>query len=584
MGTHRLRVCQNIVQQSKWMCVTIAPGTTSLPVAMSSTLLPSRRQDRFATTDRAPALRRRFAAGTTGDPGSAGRWIGPTVIAVIVILATAAIAAVTATTLTNTRTAADETVRRIGERTAGLVDSHLAVASAAIADIDAVATDEVFDERSASLDRLLAAKLVAHPQLSGAFVGFDDGSFNFAFRDGDELVVRRIDTTGGYTATDSPLLSDLSVLHTVEVDTDYDPRTRPWYIAAESADGGIWTDPYVFFRSGEPGVTLARARSTDRHDIVVVGVDISIANLNGFLDGLPIDDGAEAYLLAGADIVAAPSSLLDPIGPDGELLTSDAIGVSEAQLRRLDDGPIDAGDGQRLHLTELGDGSPQWSVLIRTTDTGIMEALTKPGRIAIGTILLAAIALVAATPWITRWLRRPIDELRTLARVDSLTEVANRRTFLEEASHALARSVRLGTEFSVAVIDIDDFKQINDVQGHAAGDDVLQCLGATLRANLRTTDLVGRMGGDELAIAFTDVDRTTARRLLARVRGAIGEQHAPLSVTIGATTRDGRAIDLPTLLSEADRELLDAKQERKGSVRWRPEWNTPASPLRFKLD
>ncbi|WP_166657635.1 sensor domain-containing diguanylate cyclase [Ilumatobacter fluminis] len=501
----------------------------------------------------------------------------------------ASLAAVLATSRANKTSAADETVARIGDRTADLVMAHLDVAAASLDQIDAVLTDAEIADRDDRLDRVLAAQLVAHDQLSGSFVGYPDGDFVFAYRDTDQLMLRRIDTTPTRRAIDHRLGSDLATDNTFVIETDYDPTTRPWYLGAAADVRSAWTEPYVFFRSGQPGVTLARARRVEGSVTAVTGVDISLAELRSFLDDLPIDDGAEAFLIAGTTIVAAPTGY-DLDGDGDELPSVEVAGVTFDQLHELvrSDAPVDIGADGRLHLTDLpGANAPSWSVLIRTDDVGVVGALDQGARIALLMIAVAGICLLVATPWLTRWLRRPIEELRRMARIDELTEVTNRGTFLSDAEAALDDVRQHGGPFVVALVDVDDFKRVNDTFGHAIGDDVLRRIGEAIKANVRGNDLVGRLGGDELAIVIRGTGQAESDRILRRVRTAVVTACAEygVDITIGASRLAGRTIDLAGLMIEADHELLVAKRQGgKGQVHWADPEAPDPTPLRLRLE
>lgn len=95
-----------------------------------------------------------------------------------------------------------------------------------------------------------------------------------------------------------------------------------------------------------------------------------------------------------------------------------------------------------------------------------------------------------------------LQKEKELARVDPLTLLSNRRTFYEQAEVEIARAWRYSRPLCIAYLDIDNFKLVNDWLGHSTGDALLVTLASTLRAELRASDLVGRMGGDEFAILF----------------------------------------------------------------------------------
>jgi GGDEF domain-containing protein len=108
-------------------------------------------------------------------------------------------------------------------------------------------------------------------------------------------------------------------------------------------------------------------------------------------------------------------------------------------------------------------------------------------------------------------LRFRLQQERHLARIDSLTGAANRRAFYESLEGELSRLKRYARPFSVAYLDLDNLKRVNDDLGHEAGDAVLCAVSATIGKILRRTDTVGRLGGDEFAILFSEADSDTAR-------------------------------------------------------------------------
>lgn len=108
-----------------------------------------------------------------------------------------------------------------------------------------------------------------------------------------------------------------------------------------------------------------------------------------------------------------------------------------------------------------------------------------------------------------------------LARVDELTGLKNRRAFQEELEAEIARTRRAGASLSVAVLDIDDFKQVNDDHGHLEGDGCLQSVAAALSGSMRSSDGCYRWGGDEFAVVLPGTDETEAAEILARIVSAV---------------------------------------------------------------
>jgi diguanylate cyclase (GGDEF)-like protein len=184
------------------------------------------------------------------------------------------------------------------------------------------------------------------------------------------------------------------------------------------------------------------------------------------------------------------------------------------------------------------------------------------GTIAMVTFVAATVTQARADNQQTR--RRLVDRLIELATLDGLTGCLNHRTFYERVETELARSIRHGHQASLLVIDVDDFKAINDGHGHLAGDDVLARIGAVLRSEARGSDLVGRIGGDEFAVLLVETDPARADTAVKRFRGQVAatEGEVPAAITVGCAHFDGRAPSPPTarqLVATADAELYARK-------------------------
>ncbi|MCR9136645.1 MAG: diguanylate cyclase [Alphaproteobacteria bacterium] len=163
--------------------------------------------------------------------------------------------------------------------------------------------------------------------------------------------------------------------------------------------------------------------------------------------------------------------------------------------------------------------------------------------------------------------------LQVQSRTDELTGLANRRYFLEMLETEIARSRRYHTPLSLAILDIDHFKHINDTLGHDAGDTVLCDLGKLLVRELRTFDGIGRLGGEEFAILFANTPAANAKLACERLISAIRAREVITSdgstrytasfglTDAGTDTPDGQA-----LLKAADKLLYQAKNEGRNRV------------------
>jgi diguanylate cyclase (GGDEF)-like protein len=157
-------------------------------------------------------------------------------------------------------------------------------------------------------------------------------------------------------------------------------------------------------------------------------------------------------------------------------------------------------------------------------------------------------------------------QLLVLATTDQLTGLKNRRAFIEQLETEIGRNGRYGGQCAVAVLDADRFKTVNDTYGHDGGDKVLKMLADILWEELRASDLVGRMGGEEFAILFPETGRTDAlavcRRVLTRIRNTrikADDKEIRFTVSMGLTDMR-RGDEADTVLKRADVALYQAKE------------------------
>ncbi len=161
-----------------------------------------------------------------------------------------------------------------------------------------------------------------------------------------------------------------------------------------------------------------------------------------------------------------------------------------------------------------------------------------------------------------------------MAATDSLTGLANRRIFHEKLSEEFARAERYGCAFSLLLIDIDHFKNINDTYGHIAGDAVLQSLSRILREKIRRVDTAARYGGEEFVILLLEANEPSAKIVAERIRTAIaqspfliaGGKEISLTVSIGIATYPECGRVIQDLINSADKALYTAKQTGRNRV------------------
>jgi diguanylate cyclase (GGDEF)-like protein len=241
----------------------------------------------------------------------------------------------------------------------------------------------------------------------------------------------------------------------------------------------------------------------------------------------------------------------------------EATGATGARLSVQGGAVVHSGDPlvgeERLELPLGVGGHPLGTLLL------VGPSFDDEQRLAAGSLAShAAIALDNAR------LHRIVERQ---ALVDGLTGVANRRRCSDALAAEVARAARHGTALSLVLADLDDFKLVNDVHGHAAGDMVLREFADVLRSTLRETDLAGRWGGEEFLLLLPGTDAAGAAQLAERVRLAFTERAmltsdgAPLAVTCSFGVAQHRAgEDEDELTAAADRALYRAKAHGKNRV------------------
>jgi diguanylate cyclase (GGDEF)-like protein len=149
--------------------------------------------------------------------------------------------------------------------------------------------------------------------------------------------------------------------------------------------------------------------------------------------------------------------------------------------------------------------------------------------------------------------------LRELSRVDSLTNCLNRRGFMERSTAELAHAQRTHRDLSLLILDLDRFKEVNDAGGHAAGDELLCWVGATLKERLHPHDVVGRLGGDEFIVLLTSHSADEAVDMVGDLVAVLAER---IGVSVGTGVLGRHGADLDELYAYADAELYRQKLAR----------------------
>jgi diguanylate cyclase (GGDEF)-like protein len=169
-------------------------------------------------------------------------------------------------------------------------------------------------------------------------------------------------------------------------------------------------------------------------------------------------------------------------------------------------------------------------------------------------------------------IKKLLEKEQTSARTDFLTGVANSRAFFSFARTEIDRSVRFNRPFTIAYIDIDNFKQVNDTLGHLQGDNLLQSVAKTIKDNIRSIDIVARLGGDEFTILFTETNEENAKTALNKVQkellSIVKNNDWPVTFSIGAVTCY-ESCNLDELIKEVDKLMYTIKESGKNGIAYK---------------
>lgn len=233
----------------------------------------------------------------------------------------------------------------------------------------------------------------------------------------------------------------------------------------------------------------------------------------------------------------------------------------------------------RLAATAAFVGVAVSSSLLITALAMLMTGIEGRG-FGIGLAIATVAPLAVATPagWLIMTLLRDVHEARLdaqrLARTDPLTGTLNRRHFAELAEREFERARRTGGTLALLLLDLDDFKRINDNHGHAAGDAVLKAAAAAVAGRLRMVDVLARWGGEEFVVLLPGTPQAEALRVAERLREAVLAVATPIadghttrtSTSIGVAVAERGTGSLPALVAAADQAMYAAKQGGRNRV------------------
>jgi diguanylate cyclase (GGDEF)-like protein len=233
------------------------------------------------------------------------------------------------------------------------------------------------------------------------------------------------------------------------------------------------------------------------------------------------------------------------------------------------------GKEYRGHEVTLNPADQEGLLLLGPPKSGGVLGVGR-GALAVMIWFLVAAGILA---WgLARTLTRRHERIAQEALTDPLTGLWNRRHMAETLDREVSRALRFGHEVSLIILDVDDFKRINDRLGHLQGDIVLETVADLVKDATRDIDVAARYGGDELALILVETGSEGATILAERLRERVRDTEVPLrdggtmgvTISVGVATIPDSAEDLESLVDGADRALLRAKRSGKNQIRTAP--------------
>jgi diguanylate cyclase (GGDEF)-like protein len=451
------------------------------------------------------------------------------------------------------------------------------------------------------VERFFLEQLRVVPQLDGLYFGDQQGNFIFTKRDDESAPEGFMTKLIAVDAAESERITVinrdrfLKEIGRERQPTDaYDPRTRPWYETALARSGEIWTQPYIFFTSQQPGLTVARGIwKTGDPSIAVVGADIELSALSEFLKTQRIGSAGAAFIIdRNGSVIAHPQDTPLATRDNGTKLRLKQLGeldpvTAQAGVHLADRFPdLDTLDRTHYDKFEL-DGrfylsmftplldhpENRWLIGVYAPEDELAVKIREGQRESVFLGVAASLLVITAAVLIGLVSLRPINRLQREAGEDPLTGLLNRRSFDELAERRLQQAQKRGTPVSALMVDIDRFKPINDDHGHPVGDEVLIAVARRIGRGLSERDLLARYGGEEFAIMLADTTLEQARLVAERLRTSVSETpiktskgKMQMTVSIWVTQYDPTLRGLSHLLERADHGMLEAKRDGRDQV------------------
>jgi diguanylate cyclase (GGDEF)-like protein len=439
----------------------------------------------------------------------------------------------------------------------------------------------------------LLVLLEHYPEFSGLSFAKADGSYLYVSREDKSaqsgFSVKYIDASQAIKQTRLWRRYSVSVArHDERIDEadDFDPRKRSWYVNAALQKQLVWTDPYVFFTLKRFGVTSSMPLLSPQGNVVgVVGIDLELAELSEFLSQLQISQSGSSFIVTDKGVLVGSSGMADEFRAMADtseayainLLSSD-LPIPKAAFETVfsEQGRSSFSVNGKNYLVdsmrvEVSAGK-HWNIVTYADQNDFLSAIKENEQKKLWLAIVAVVLSIVLGGLLTNTVWRPVIALEGQANTDQLTGLYNRRYLQAKAEKLVTRAVKYQRPLSVAFLDLDRFKMVNDTYGHDVGDEVLTIFVQRIKDQLRSSDLFARFGGEEFVVILPNADETEAADAIESIRQAVhqpylvGRLAIDIDFSAGVASLSSKISSYNAILKLADQALYTAKNNGRGQV------------------
>ena len=449
------------------------------------------------------------------------------------------------------------------------------------------------------LERYFFQQISVNTNFSGMYFGWINGDFLFS-RHGEPNEISPyvskyvLATAGGRITQEKYRTATFAQRSEAVLKTDFDPRTRPWFKAVGDT-GHRWTPPYIYFSAQRPGITVSTpVLNKSNEPIGVLGLDIEISNLSHFLSKNELSRNSTALIATRSKDMVAHTDFdtimhRDPDNPKkykmislkdiDDVLSKKSIEVLEATGKDFVSEEVRTvtfeHNSETYHAVfhsynKLG---LKWTVVITAPESDFIEMIRSAQRWQILAAVISSLVITLLAFLLALRFLRPVGELQESVLRNPLTGLYNRRALDKFGDDMVKEEHSKGRPVSVAMIDIDRFKMINDTYGHPVGDEVLVAVSQRMLNVLKKTDVLARYGGEEFALLMVGANLQAAEAVCERLRKTISDtkfmtKSGCILVTVSIGVEEIAEGDdfFRDALTSADQALYLAKRQGRNRV------------------